>query len=67
MNIKLKTKGMHCSSCEMLVKDALEDLDGVKKVEASHKSGVIAIDFDDAKVDISKIKETIKKEGYEVE
>ncbi len=66
-NAKIKTSGMHCTSCEMLVKDALEDMDGVKSAGANHKTGIIDVDFDDGKVEREAIIETIKKEGYEVE
>ena len=65
-NIKIKTKGMHCSSCEMLVKDSLEELDGVNTANADHKSGVISVDFDDNKVNEKDIIEVIKLEGYEI-
>ena len=66
INLKIKTKGMHCPSCEMLVKDFLEDLDGVIKVEASHKYGIILVKFDEKKINESKIKNVIKEEGYEI-
>jgi len=66
-NIKIKTKGMSCPSCEMLVKDALEDTEGVNKAEASFKDGVVSVDFDDKKVDEGKIKGIIKSEGYKTE
>jgi len=65
-NIKIKTKGMHCSSCEILVKDSLEELDGVNTANADHKSGVISIDFDDSKVNEKDSIEVIKQEGYEI-
>ena len=32
MKLNLKIKGMHCTSCEMLVKDSLEDEDVVQIV-----------------------------------
>ena len=66
-NIKIKTKGMHCTSCEMLVKEALEELDGVNKAEASHESGIVSVDFDKNKVSEKDIIEVIKLEGYEIE
>ncbi|MFH0752149.1 MAG: heavy-metal-associated domain-containing protein [archaeon] len=65
--INLKTKGMHCTSCEMLVKDALEELPGVKEVSASHSSGVISVEFDESKTTKGDIIKIIKAEGYEVE
>ena len=66
MNIKIKTKGMHCPSCEMLVKDSLEDEKGVKKAEANHKSGIIEVEFDENKTNLNKIKTIIKNEGYDM-
>jgi copper chaperone len=66
-NIKIKTNGMHCSSCEMLVKDSLEELDGVKSAKADYESGIIEVDFDDAEIDENAIKSAISNEGYEPE
>ena len=66
-NIKIKTKGMHCPSCEMLVKDALEELPGVSKAEASYEDGIVSVDFDEGKVQEAIIRDTIVHEGYEVE
>ncbi|MEE9525797.1 MAG: heavy-metal-associated domain-containing protein [Candidatus Woesearchaeota archaeon] len=66
-NIKIKTKGMHCSSCEMLVKDSLEDLEGIEKAEADFKSGIINVEFDEAKVSEDNILQIIKSEGYEIQ
>ena len=64
-NIKLKTTGMHCPSCEMLVKDSLEELKGVKKAEVSHKSGIVEVDFDE-KTKQEEIIKVIEEEGYKV-
>ena len=64
--INIKTKGMHCPSCEMLVKDSLEELEGVNNVDASFKSGVVSVDFDEAKVSKKDVIEVIKLEGYEI-
>ena len=64
--LKLNVKGMHCGSCEMLIKDSLEETEGIEKVEVSHKSGEVNIDFDESKVNEHKIKEIIKNEGYKV-
>ena len=64
--INIQTKGMHCKSCEMLVCDSLNDLEGVNKSSASFKTGVIAVNFDSSKTSVEKIKEVIQKEGYKV-
>jgi copper chaperone CopZ len=65
-NIKIKTIGMHCPSCEMLVKDSLEDEDGISKAQADHKSGLIEVEFDDSKINTQRINQIIKEEGYEI-
>ena len=64
--IKLKIKGMHCKSCEMLIEDALEDL-GINKCKIDSLRGGAEIDFDEKKISVDKIKKVIKNEGYEVE
>lgn len=63
-NITIKIKGMHCQSCEMLVKDALEEQEGVKSSEISNENGTAKITFDDSKVSEAQLKSIIKKEGY---
>ena len=65
--IKLNVKGMHCPSCEMLVGDSLEDLNGVMKAKLSHQNDSAEIEFDESKVSVNDIKKVIKDEGYEVE
>ena len=61
--IKLKIKGMHCPSCEMLIKDALEEI-GVKSSKIDSKTGQAEIEFDEIKISLEEIKKTIEKGGY---
>ncbi len=49
----------------MLVKDELEEIPGVSKVEADHTAGVVKFEAED-KVDLNKIKYKINGLGYEV-
>jgi len=64
--ISIMTGGMHCPSCEKLIKDCLDGADGVIKADASCKRGIILVKFDEKKINESKIKKIIKEEGYEV-
>ncbi|MBW3004654.1 cation transporter, partial [Candidatus Woesearchaeota archaeon] len=64
--IKIKTKGMHCASCEVLLKSVLEELEGVNDAKASCKTGIISVDFDEDKVNEKEIIELIKLEGYKI-
>jgi copper chaperone len=59
-------KGMHCNSCEILIKDSLSEVDGVKHVKVSHAKGTLTVKFDEAKVSEDQIMSIIRKEGYEV-
>lgn len=65
--IEIKTKGMHCPSCETLVVDELQETDGVSKAEADFKTGTVSVEFDESKLDVKKIKLMIEKEGYKTE
>ena len=63
----IKVKGMHCSSCGELIKDALEELEGVKTVSVSHEQGIVSVEFDESSVSNERIRKEIVNEGYVVE
>lgn len=65
MKKEFNVKGMHCKSCEMLITDSLEGLDGVKNVKASAKDGKVIVEHNS--VDESLMKKAIESEGYKVE
>ena len=60
----MKVNGMHCASCETLIRDALLELPGIKKVDISSKTGVLTVTGD--KMDKKAIVSAITAEGYEV-
>ncbi|MFH1591381.1 MAG: heavy-metal-associated domain-containing protein [archaeon] len=62
----IQVKGMHCPSCEILIKEAVEEIDGVSLAHVDEKAGTAAIDFDETKTTLDRIKAAIKEEGYEV-
>jgi copper chaperone CopZ len=63
-SIVLDVRGMHCTSCEMLIQGALEEL-GIQS-EVSHKKGRVSATFDENHITENQIKEVIVKEGFEV-
>ena len=63
--VVIKVEGMVCGGCENRVKNALQTLDGVNSVEASHENGIVKVNLDDS-VDVNKIKEKIDDIGFEV-
>lgn len=65
MKETLKVKGMHCKSCEILIKEELEELEGVQATPDYEKE-IISIEFDGTHKTLEKIKQKIKEEGYKV-
>ncbi len=64
--ITMNVGGMHCGSCEALVKEALEELAGVGSVEISHSSGTATVVYDESAVSPEALAAAIEKEGYTV-
>lgn len=64
---KITTKGMHCKSCEILLKEDLESTNGITKAEPSFKEGNVAVEYDDSKIKIQDIKKVILRSGYKPE
>lgn len=63
----LKTSGMHCSSCSMLIDMEVGDLAGVSEVRTDHADGSTVVTFDDTVVTLDTIIATIRATGYEAE
>lgn len=63
--IIMKIKGMHCPSCEILLKDEFEEI-GVKSASIDHKKGRAIIEFDESKIKIEQLKKIVTAEDYSV-
>ena len=57
---------MHCKSCEMLLKDTLEEIKGVKKAKTDYAKKKIEIEYDEKQTTLAAIKLAVMKEGYDV-
>lgn len=64
--VTIKVEGMTCGGCENSVKNALERLDGVEVIEASHKEGSVELLFDPERVDRDALAGAIEEAGYDV-
>lgn len=64
-DIILNVKGMMCEGCENRIKNALKTIDGVKKVEADHVSGIVKISTKNI-IDQGLLKQKIEDIGYEI-
>lgn len=62
----LNVEGMSCMHCVGAVKQAVNALPGVTKVEPDLASKKVVVEFDNDKVKLDDIKEKIEDAGYEV-
>lgn len=57
-------KGMHCSSCPLLIEGELEDI-GVS-ARCSYAKGTLTVEYDETKLDEDKIRAAVTSAGYEL-
>ncbi|MBW3022794.1 sulfite exporter TauE/SafE family protein, partial [Candidatus Woesearchaeota archaeon] len=62
--INLSIKGMHCKSCESLLKTKIEEIKGVKEFSADHTTGKGYVKLSSPKAKISNIIRKIEEAGY---
>jgi copper chaperone len=65
-NIDLKVEGITCGGCEKSIRNALLEQNGVSEVTASHETGVVAIDYDENKIQQQQLKQAIEGAGFDI-
>lgn len=60
----IRVEGMKCSKCSGSVEKALKATEGVDKVEVSLERKEVVVDYDDAKVTETKLREVINATGF---
>jgi Cu+-exporting ATPase len=65
METNIKISGMHCASCEKLLKMAIEGVPGVQVKSISHASGSARIAMPSEK-EMTAVKKAVEDEGYKV-
>jgi copper chaperone len=65
--VRLKTTGLHCSSCSMLVDMTLADLPGVAESKTDHASGETIVTFDPKVTTVEAFIAAIREVGYDAE
>jgi copper chaperone len=66
MTTTLQVQGMTCNHCKMAVTNALQELEGVNRVEVHLEKGTVDVDYDETKVSLNQLKEAIEEQGYDV-
>ncbi len=62
----LTIPGIHCDHCKSSIEGALGRLEGVRSAEVSVADRTVAVDYDDAVVDLRAIRDTIVEQGYDL-
>lgn len=57
--------GMHCSSCSILIDEAIEELDGVTSATTSLKRKLTTVNLDPTRCDPDQVVEAIRAAGYQ--
>lgn len=65
-NVTLKVEGMSCGHCVKAIESNVGTLNGVENVKVSLDSNTVEVNFDSAVIELSKIKEVIDDQGYDV-
>lgn len=63
--VDLQIKGMHCASCETLVKEELSSIDGITDIVVNSKTGKASLNLTNGHVTDNAIIQAIKNAGYE--
>jgi copper chaperone len=66
MTTTLQVQGMTCNHCKMAVTNALQEIEGVNRVEVHLEKGTVDVDYDETKVSLNQLKEVIEEQGYDV-
>jgi len=63
---KFNIAGMHCASCAILIKNSLQNLQGVESVNVSYPNKSAVIKYNPVLSTIDNLTATIQKTGYQV-
>ena len=63
----LKIEGMHCAGCSTRLEKVLNNLEGVETAKVSLEEKKATIKYDETKISLENIKETIEDDGFKGE
>jgi copper chaperone len=66
MKNELQVSGMHCGGCELLVKEALEEVDGVSGADVSYLKGTVVVEYEPERVSVAFMTAVIEGQGFTV-
>ncbi|MGB7512196.1 MAG: heavy-metal-associated domain-containing protein [Pelodictyon phaeoclathratiforme] len=66
MKNELQVNGMHCGGCELLVKEALEEVEGISAAEVSFLKGSVVVEYEPEVVSLALVTAVIEGQGFTV-
>lgn len=63
----LKIEGMHCTGCSTRLEKILNNLEGVETAKVSLEEKKATIKYDETKISLENIKESIENAGFKGE
>jgi copper chaperone len=66
-SVTLNVPDISCEHCERAITNALQPVEGVQSVSVDIPARQVKVDFDDAQVNVDKMKEVLQEEDYPVE
>lgn len=64
--INVPIRGMHCASCEILIKEKINKLSGITNVKVSHKRGEAEVYYCGNEPSAEDIRKAVQAAGYDV-
>lgn len=62
----IKIADMHCASCAVNISINLKKLEGIKRADVNFAAGRAIVEYDETKINLEKIKQTIIETGYHI-
>lgn len=66
VNAELNVEDMSCDNCEAVVQNSLTALEGVEEVNIDLEAKKVTVRYDDVKINLVDIKQTLMEKGYSV-
>lgn len=66
INAELNVEDMSCDNCEAVVQNSLTALEGVEDVHIDLGAKKVTVRYDDIKINLVDIKQTLMEKGYSV-
>lgn len=65
--LQLKINGMHCNACVLLIKEELNELEGISEIKIDPEAGTGSLIINSEKATSEQATEAIKRAGYKAE